>query len=103
MRKADVQALIAASGGRRSYIAYIYVGDYPADGTFGWETSAGLTITSVGNTIGTSVRSFDINHSAIPFKNRVFIQKYSVAFLTADNDESSQYWVIDPEPSINRT
>ena len=89
--------------GRRSYIAFVYVGDFPPDSNFGWETSDGITINSVTNSTGSSVRSIDINHSAIPFKNRVFIQKYSVAFLTADNDEAGQYWVIDPEPSINRT
>jgi hypothetical protein len=51
----------------------VYVGDFPPDSNFGWETSAGLTITSVVNTTGSSVKSIDINHSAIPFKNRVFI------------------------------
>lgn len=49
------------------------------------------------------MRSIDVNHSAIPFRHRIFITKYSTTFSTSDNDETNQYWVIDPEPSINRT
>ena len=75
-------------GQRQSYVAYVYVGDFPPDSTFNWDSSPSGLITSVTNTTGGSVRSININHSEIPFRHRVFITKYSLSLSTNDNDET---------------
>lgn len=103
MRKSDVEALIAQAGGRQSYVAYVFAGDFPPDSSFGWDSSPAGLISSVTNTTGSSVRSININHSAIPFRHRVFVTYYSTVFSTSENDAFGNVWVIDPEPTLNRT
>jgi hypothetical protein len=88
MTRADVQDLITQSGGRASYVAYIIIGDFPPDATFTFDSSPSGLISSIGRTNTPSVQSIDINHSAIPFRHRVFITKFSLDFSTQNNDES---------------
>lgn len=66
--------MIAGISGLRTYTAYVFVGDFIPDANFTFNSTPPNLITSVGNTnSGSSVRSIDINHTAIPFRSRIFI------------------------------
>jgi hypothetical protein len=81
MRKSDIEALITSqmtsSGYRRSYVAHVYYGDHPMDANFTFESSPAGFVTSIGNVTGSSVNAMNVNHGSIPFRHRVFVQKYS--------------------------